>query len=345
MNYTNESIFISALRGLVKSLFVVIGIAIGIFCIVLGLSLIPNNLEMPEKSEMKISADANWDRKLLSSSTPVLLKIDIEGVIGTLDLQGEKFKNLLLDSRSGVLAKDRVKGILLYVNTPGGTATDSSTIYHLLKAYKEKYSVPIFAFVDGMCASGGMYISSSADQIYATPDSIVGSVGVRLGPTFNFSQAMEKIGVGSLTLTEGKNKDALNPFRPWKEGEAQPLQAALADEYNQFVGVVTQSRKQLDKNKLINEYGANVFAASKAMQLGYIDHVTADYNEALTALAKAANIEGSYQVVDIRPYQSVLKNLTENTRTLFRGKVEHVFPTGAFTTSDMSGKILYLYQP
>lgn len=262
-------------------------------------------------------------------------------------LKEKNFKDLLLDSREGILANNRVKGILLYVNTPGGTVSDSNAIYHLIQSYKEMYKVPVYAFVDGICASGGMYISCAADQILATQSSIVGSVGVRLGPTFNVSEAMEKIGVQSLTLTEGKNKDALNPFRPWKPGEDEEIKTILASEYDHFVDVVTDNRKSLDKDRLVNEYGANIFSAEKAQEFGYIDNGNANYDQALTALATAAGIqEGEkYQVFEIDPYQSILLELADNKTALLRGKLTHVFPTGTYTNSEMSGQILYLYQP
>ncbi|NGX47246.1 MAG: putative signal peptide peptidase SppA [Chlamydiae bacterium] len=347
MNISRESIFISALRGFVKSFAVVIGIALGGFLIIIGIGAVSNTVSMPDKSQLSVSADANWNRKLLPDTTPVILRINVHGVIGTSKLKEKYFKDVLLDSQDGVLKGNRVKGILLHVNTPGGTATDSSAIYQLLKEYKEKYKVPIYAFVDGLCASGGMYISSAADQIYSTENSVIGSVGVRIGPAFNFSGAMEKVGIQSLTLTEGKNKDALNPFRPWKPGEDDSIKAILASEYVTFVNVVTENRKRLNKEELVNEYGANVFAAEKAQELGYIDNGNASYDQALAALVKAAGIkeEDKYQVLEIEPYQSILKELAENKTSLLGGKIKHIFPTGAYTTSEMSGQILYLYQP
>lgn len=345
MNFTHESIFISALRGLLKSFAVVIGIALAVFVLVLGLSAISNSVELPDKSDLTVSPDADWNCKLLSDSTPVILKIDVHGVIGTGNLKAKKFKSLLVDSRSGTLANNRVKGILLDMNTPGGFATETSTIYHLLEEYKARYKVPIYAFVDGMSASGGVYISCAADQIYATKNSMIGSVGTRLGPAFNFSGAMEKVGIASKTFTEGINKDALNPFRPWKEGEGEQYQKNLAIDYQQFVDVVMKARKRMDKEKLITEYGADVFMAQDAQKMGYIDSGNASYEQALTDLVKAAGIEGKYQVLEIEPHRSVIKELSQNKANLFKGKLHHVLPTGAYTTTEMSGQILYLYQP
>lgn len=344
---SRESVFISALRGFVKSFAVVLGIGLAIILVMIGIGAMSDSVNVPEKSQLTVSPDAKWNQKLLADSAPVILRINVHGVIGTGKLKEKEFKEMLVDSRGGVLANDRVKGILLHVNTPGGSATDSSSIYNLLKYYKEQFKVPVYAFVDGLCASGGMYISSAADKIYSTENSVIGSVGVRIGPAFNFSGAMEKVGIESLTITDGKNKDALNPFRPWKPGEDDSIKAIIESEYKTFVNVVTENRKDLSKEKLINEYGANVFAAEVAKEYGYIDDGNASYDQALTALATASGIkeEDKYQVLLIEPNQSFFRELSESKTKLLSGKIQHVFPTGAYTTSDMGGQILYLYQP
>lgn len=347
MEFARESVFISTVRAFFKTFAVILGIGVALFVLMFGLSSISNTVELPDKSKITLQPDANWNQELLSHSAPVILRINVTGVVGTGDLKVEKFKQMLIDSREGVLAKNRVKGILLYVNSPGGSAVDSSGIHQLLLTYKEKYNVPIYAFVEGLCASGGMYISSAADQIYATSDSTIGSVGVRLGPIFNVSNAMEKVGISSLTLTKGKNKDALNPFRPLKPGEEDPLKAVIAGDYEQFIDAVVKARPRLSKEKLINEYGANVFIAKTAQNYGYIDNSKATFDETLKALASQAGIDEKtkYQVLQIEPYQSVLRDLAESKNALFKGKLKHVFPTGAYTDTEMSGQLLYLYQP
>lgn len=347
MNFTQESIFVSALRGFFKSIGVVLGVGIALFVVIIGISAVSSSIDPPDKSELKLSADADWNRKLLPDSTPVILRMDLTGVIGTGNNREKKFREMLLSSREGVLANGRVKGILLMVNSPGGSATDSSAIYHLLKTYKEKYKIPIYSYVDGMCASGGMFISCAADKIYSSEESIVGSVGVRLGPVFNFSTGMEKVGISSLTLTEGKDKDALNPFRPWKEGEDDALKGVMAASYKQFIEAVVSNRKEMNKEKLMTEYGAQIFSAKKAQKLGYVDDGNASYDGTLALLAKASGIkeEDKYQVLEIEPRQSFLKDLAENRSEIFKGKIEHIFPLAPNINTELSGKILYLYQP
>lgn len=347
MEFAKESVFISAVRAFFKTFAVMLGIGVAIFVIVLALSSVSDTVQTPEKSRITLQPDAHWKQELLAETAPVILKINVTGVIGTGDLKTPKFKQMLIDSREGILAKERVKGILLYINSPGGSAIDSAGIHNLLIDYKKKFNLPIYAFVDGLCASGGMYIATSADKIFATADSTIGSVGVRLGPTFNFSEAMTKVGITSLTLTEGKNKDALNPFRPPREGEADAIKAVIAADYQQFLEAVVKNRPRLSKEKLIEEYGANVFIAKTAQEYGYVDEGDASYDSTLEALVAKAGIEEKtkYQVLQIEPYQSVLRDLAENKNSLLQGKIKHVFPTGTYTDSEMSGQLLYLFEP
>jgi len=347
MQFTKESIFVASIRSFCTSFATILGLLIGLILIFMGLMMMSGPNIVPEKSDLTIAADANGNRDLLPHTAPVVLKLNITGVIGQGELTAEKFSNLLLDSREGMLANNRVKAIFLYIDSPGGTVTDSVAIYQNLKAYKEKYKVPIYAFVDGMCASGGMYIACSADKIYASSSSVIGSVGVILGPTFNFSGLMERYGVQSLTLTQGKDKDMLNPFRPWTPGEDASLRNVTSVLYGEFVDTVVAARPHIDREKLINDYGAQIYVSPTAQELGYIDVANSDYNVALKDLTKAAQIpeDHFYQVVHLSPPHPFLSDLAGSCQALFQGKITHVLQMGPYMNSELSGKFLYLYQP
>ena len=245
-----------------------------------------------------------------------------------------------------MLSNNRVKGILLHINSPGGDAIDSNDIYRMIKAYKEKYHIPVFVFVDGLCASGGMYIASSADQIFASPPSVIGSIGVIMGPFFNVSQAMEKVGVESKSLTAGLDKDMLNRFRPWKAGEDESLKAVLTSMYNLFVQVVTENRPKVE-NKLLTEYGAQVFDGPSAQLIGYIDQANASYEQALAALLQAAQVnpQEPYQIVELKPKYDWVSALMNAESTLFTGKIEHHLNLSGQKTPKLSSPFAYLYDP
>jgi signal peptide peptidase SppA len=347
MYFHKESIFLSALRNLCNAFGIVIGVFVAIFIGSMILSMFTPPAFLPEKNIVTISPDENGKQEMLHASSPAILRIDIRGVIGLEDLQTEKIQNLLADSRMEFLRKDRVKAIFLYVDTPGGTADDAAGIYKALMDYKTKYSVPVYAFVDGLCASGGMYICSAADKIYTTSTSVIGSVGVILGPSFNLSSLMDKVGVKSKAITQGKDKDMLSPFRPWQEGEDACLVNITKSMYEQFVSVVTSNRKQMDREKLIKDYGAQVFDAHTAKEYGYVDIAEADYFTTMKELTRAAKLkeDEEYQVVQLTMPKTFLSELAQNKFGLLSGKVHHTFQIGPYMSSELSGKFLYLYQP
>ncbi len=345
MEVQRESIFVSTLRTFSKMFFGVCGI----FLAFMAMSLIYNSIADTDasptdaKTKVKYLPDADGNRAT-STSCPVILQINIDGVIG--DPKGvntHAIENVLLDSRTGTFQNDRVKGILLYMNTPGGTVVDSDNIYRMLNQYKERYKVPIFAFVDGLCASGGMYISSSADQMYAGPASIIGSVGVIIGPFFNVTEVMGKVGILSKTITQGLDKDMMSPFRPWKPDEDGSLKAVTAYFYQHFVEIVTSARERLDKEKLIGEYGAKVFDPITAQQYGYVDVANTSRDATLMALLGAAGIDpaATYQVVALEQKNEWLTSLFNSQSPLFTGRIEHTLDTGAPPIKD---QIAYLYR-
>jgi protease-4 len=345
MNFARESIFVSALRSFCGSIAVIIGLAFGFLIVGIGMMTMMGPTFVPEHAEPMIMPDAYGERVLLPGNTPAILRIDIHGVIGMGDLTTEKFTDILADSREMMLKDSRVKAILLHMDTPGGTVVDSDGIYRALLDYKQKYNVPIYAYIDGLCASGGMYISSAADKLFATNPSVIGSVGTIMGPTFNFAELMSKIGVSSLTMTAGKDKDALNPFRTWQPGEDTSYMKIIDAMYAQFVSIVTSARTRLDPEKLKNEYGAHVFIAKEAENLGYIDVADSNYAAALNELAMAAGLkeDEKYQVVQLQIPRSFLSGLGDSL--LMKREVKHSFDVGSHMHPELSGKLLYLYTP
>lgn len=328
MKLEPESIFIHSLRTFFVSLFGVIGAMIGLgLILLLFVGIFSSSDENSLPSKAKILPDAKGNRKDLGSSAPVLLQIPIEGTIGMDQVTAEKIQEILLDSREDSLKNGRVKGVLLVINSPGGGANESNIIYRLLKQYKERYNVPIFAYVNGLCASGGYYIACSADKIYSSNVSLIGSVGV-LGwpPYMNVSDALEKIGVNTKTIYAGKGKDEMNPFREWKEGEGVNRQQLIDFYYKNFVEIVTSNRPEVTEEKLIGIYGAEVFPAYEAQNHGFIDNSNMELGEAIEQLALAAGIEDKYQVIQFKTKSWWKQAFKQQSKSpLLTGKITHEF--------------------
>ncbi|MFZ0564772.1 MAG: S49 family peptidase [Chlamydiales bacterium] len=338
----HKSIISSSFRAFFISLFAVLGILAGFVVVGLTASILFSTAkdENTFSTKVKILPDADGNRKDLGNSVPVLLQITLDGEIGKDPLTGKKIENMLLDSREDEFKNDRVKGILLIINSPGGGVNASDVIYRHLEDYKKRYQVPIYAFINGMAASGGYYVAAAADKIFASDVSLVGSIGVLAWPPFlNVYDAMEKLGINSMTLSAGKGKDEMNPFRPWKADEQKNYQELLDFFYGRFVEVVTLNRPQVNAKELIDNFGAALFPAKRALEYGLVDGSGYQRNEVIRELAKAVNIE-KYQVVSFEAQQWWKKLFKEEARSpLITGKIKHEF------SLPFSGEAFSFYSP
>lgn len=347
MEIQRESIFVSSLRGFCRAFFIFLGGIIALMVALFVYSALSSPYTEQEKTSLEILPNLKWEREI-SLTAPAILQINIHGVIGEPGkLDSDTIRLILADSRTGLLANDRVKAILLHFDTPGGTVNDSDIIYRMLLDYKEQFKVPVYGYIDGLCASGGMYISSAADKLFCSPAGVVGSVGVIIGPFFNVVDAMGMIGIQAKTLTDGLNKDMMSPFRTWKPDEDTSLQALTSYYYQQFVDVVTKARPAMDRDKLLNEYGANVFPPPAAQERGYVDAADSSYKEAVLALMHAAGMdpEKPYQIVELQPQFPLLHALLKGKSPLAQGKIEHQLQIGQDKSFLIRDKIAYLYQP
>lgn len=340
-----ESIFFSSIRSFFVGLFGMAGIVLGLLLTLSFFGAIgssDNDFDTTYTTE--ILPNAAGVRKSLSKDAPVILQLNINGIIGGESIDMKNIRQQLVESREGSLANDRVKALLLTIQTPGGTVVDANGIYRAIKAYKEKYKVPVYAFVDGLCASGGIYVACAADKIYATDVSVIGSVGVITPPFMNVSQLMDRFGVQSLTLSAGKDKDSLNPFRPWGPNESENYQQLIDYFYTDFVTIVSNARPKLTKEKLVQDYGAKVFPAKTAQEYGYIDESGVSMSEALTRLAQEIGIHDDYyQVVTLS--QPWYTGLFKSNMSLFSGVVKHQLEFSPETHPKLQNQFLYLYRP
>jgi protease-4 len=130
-----------------------------------------------------------------------------------------------------------VKALILAVNSPGGGVYESDEIYQKVQSLKEYYQKPLVVSMGNMAASGGYYISMSADKIIANRYTMTGSIGVILS-TYNYSELAGKLGIEEVIFKSGKNKDIMNPMRDMTPEEMQIMQAIIDEYYGYFVDVV-----------------------------------------------------------------------------------------------------------
>src|SRR6185295_9929218 len=340
---SSDSFFKDLLRSSFLSFFRIIAVGFGIIAVIFAFSIVfKGPPSTPQNTTATVVPNHEWLQGPLSKTMPTIVKLNIDGHIGIEHLTEHDIRNQLIDTVDGDIKINQVKALLLYINTPGGNADTTDCIYRIILEYKKRYHVPVYAFVNGYCASGGMYIACTADKIYATDSSIIGHVGVLLGPIFNFSTLMDHLGIQSMTLTAGTGKDNLNPFRPWKPGEETSYQAITNVMYDQFVSIVSASRPKLTKEALAAQ-GAHIYAAVEAEQLGYIDGRINILEAMLEKISSELGIEKNYQVVEMTA-KNWLENLFQAKLPKIDRQIEHKITvpgvSTALTHPEFAGKPL-----
>lgn len=174
------------------------------------------------------------------------------------------------------------KIILFSINSPGGTVSASKNLYEIIKKYKKNNKVEILVHTNELLASGGYWVSLSADQIYASYGAIVGSIGVK-GPDWFFydqpssistgifgSNIETKNGIKVFSNSAGKSKDIFNPFREPTKKEVKHLQNMVDEIYSDFINVVSKERK-IEISTILNDIGGQIFTSKQAVKLHIID--------------------------------------------------------------------------
>ena len=193
------------------------------------------------------------------------------------------------------LKKDTsIKGILLRINSPGGTVGASQEIYHALLDLKASQNIPIVASIADIGASGAYYIALSADRIFANPGSLVGSIGVIIG-NINIAELAKKHGVYMNTHKSGPYKDILSSWRPSTDQEGRLINTLVQNVHQQFVKeVMTQRRLSSKMTRSLTQ--GQLYTGKMALENKLVDQL-GGYNEALKEVAKTAGIKGNPIVV------------------------------------------------
>jgi protease-4 len=167
--------------------------------------------------------------------------------------------------------KDKnTQGVVVRINSPGGSPVQAQTIYDEMKRLRKKYpEIPLYAVVEDVCASGGYFVAAGADQIYVGKASIVGSIGVLMNG-FGFTGLMEKIGIERRLVTAGENKGMLDPFSPVDPKDTEHVKKLMGDIHQQFINVVREGRgKRLKDSPDI--FSGLIWTGERSVDLGLAD--------------------------------------------------------------------------
>ena len=192
------------------------------------------------------------------------------------DLQGEISANResadkIIDGLDAAFKDSKTKGVILRINSPGGSPVQAGEIYDEMMRLRAKYpKIPLYVVVDDMCASGGYYVASAADKIYVNKASIVGSIGV-LMDGFGFTGAMDKLGIQRRLLTAGKNKDFLDPFSPEVPSQVTYAKQMLQQIHQQFIEAVKAGRGSRLKLDTAGLFSGLMWTGQDAVKIGLAD--------------------------------------------------------------------------
>jgi protease-4 len=220
------------------------------------------------------------EKTVLGEGGDKVLMVDLSGVLvsGAQKPSGYPFAHaedrlsLLAEELAKAEKDDKVKALILRIDSPGGTVTASDVIHHQIMAFKEKKKVRVVASLQGMAASGGYYAALAADRIVALPATMTGSVGV-ITVKLNLAGLMGKYGVSTEVVKSGNLKDIWSPFRPASDEERRIMQGMIDDMFHRFRDLLVKGRPNLKPDQLQRILTAQVFTGVQAKEIGLVDQV------------------------------------------------------------------------
>lgn len=282
-------------------------LAAGLALLVLLVSLFTEGKEA-KIDENKIRKEAfdkfyQMDEEEIYGSNPLqkISVINVDGVIAN-DANNDTIVDLLEDAR-----KDpNVAGVIMHINSPGGSVYASEKIYKEIKKLQEE-NKPVYSVMQELAASGGYYISAPCDKIFASNETFTGSIGVIM-QSYSLEGLFEKYGIKEQNITTGKMKDAGSPGKALDKEEKEYLQNLVDSAFSRFVKVVADGRdmSEADVRKLAD---GRIYDGSQAVENGLVDSI-GDLEAAYKDMAKEYNFSDPLAVEKVDAFSSFSKYLS-----------------------------------
>ncbi|GAB3475928.1 S49 family peptidase [Marinomonas epiphytica] len=203
-------------------------------------------------------------------ATPSVAVIPMRGVIGSeQDIDSTEYVQIINEAYNNPYTQ----GVLIQLNSPGGSPVHSGILYDAISEKRAMFpTIPVIVIVEDMAASGGYYIASAADEIYANQASLVGSIGV-VSAGFDFTGLLDKAGVERRIFTAGRNKAFLDPFSALTDEAKEKWQSVLDETHQQFIAAVKSGRG--DRLTIDEDvFSGLVFTGNAAVSNGLIDGIS-----------------------------------------------------------------------
>lgn len=310
---------------------------LALFALLSGCTLINVSLIPPPSPLREQVLEGEGEKKILL--------LDISGTIseqessgGLLGLPSSSMVSLIRESLRKAERDEAIAGLILRINSPGGTVTASDIIHHDIVEFRKRKQVPVHACIMATGTSGGYYVASAADEIVAHPTAITGSIGVIL-MKFNVEGLMGKIGVEEQTVKSGDKKDIMSPFRRATPEEVKLAQGIIDQLYGRFLDVaMARPGNKLSREDLRKLADGRIYTAGQARAAGLIDR-TGYLDDVIAGLRRLAGDEDARVVTYYRPgsYKgSIYSGAMEK-----EGLAEILGGMDAFS----GGSFMYLWRP
>ena len=245
---------------------------------------------------------------------PRTTKIVVISVRGVID--GERTQDVYRQLKSA-RQDEGVKGLIIRINSPGGTISGSDQIYNEILKYRDKTGKPVVAFMQGIAASGGYYASVACDKIVAEPTTITGSIGVIMGYLVLQELLEGKLGIQPVIVKSGRKKDWPSSFQPPTEEQIQYLQDKLIiPAYERFVQIVADGRASLTLADVRQLADGSIYGAAEALDEKLIDDI-GYLDDAIEQVKLLAGIEEAQVVEYHRPF-SLAEFLRSHNRNILK---------------------------
>lgn len=200
---------------------------------------------------------------------PAVAVIRLSGIIrsGARGLSDEGMAPLI----EKAFSRGKPVAVALVINSPGGSPVQSSLIAARIRRLSREKDIPVFAFVEDLAASGGYWLATAADEIWADESSVLGSIGV-ISASFGFDKLMGRVGVDRRIYTAGKSKSMLDPFTPEKKADVARVKALQLPIHEAFINQVKARRgDKIDEKKDL--FTGDVWTGTQAVELGLADGI------------------------------------------------------------------------
>ncbi|MCQ6278378.1 signal peptide peptidase SppA [Bacillus sp. EB600] len=323
-----------------------LGIAIGLFIVSVVINLLSSFAFKGMKTDVTdlfAATEQPFTEEVVKegSETKKIVILDVDGVIQDTGeaqsfLQNSGYNHQsFLKKLDYIKADDSVKGIILRVNSPGGGVMESAEIHHKILQLKK----PVYVSMGSITASGGYYISTAANKIYASPETLTGSLGVIM-EGYNYKGLAKKYGVDFVTIKSGPYKDIMSPTRQMTDDERKILQEMINNSYEGFVKVISDGRHiPVDQVKKLAD--GRVYDGRQAKDLNLIDGF-GYLDDVIAKMKKAENLSGA-EVIRYSDNVGIGSLLGMTAQKSFSGNNAELSNLMKLISKTNSPRLMYLY--